>query len=149
MSSDNITNNFKENLDKIPTLNLEINSLKSDILELFDQIIERLENSTNNTSKLNNELEDLYNQIEWKQIILDNTIAEFTDFINIDSIERDKYLEETYDLTSQIIKYILELKRRKRRPSDPKTNPNPNPNPTINQFLTQKEPVFNPKMNHF
>ncbi|KAF0352810.1 hypothetical protein F8M41_015183 [Gigaspora margarita] len=125
MSSNNITNNFKENLDKITTLNLEINSLKSDILELFDQIIERLENSTNNTPELNNELEDLYNQIEWKQIILDNTIAEFTDFINIDSIEGDKYLEETYDLTSQIIKYILELKRRKRRPSDPKTNPNP------------------------
>ncbi|CAG8795479.1 20112_t:CDS:1 [Gigaspora margarita] len=101
--STSINNNFQENLDKIPSLNLEIVELKSNILELFN-LIELLQNSTNN----NKQLEDLYNLIQWKQIILDNTIAELTDFINIDPIEEDKYIKETYDLTAQLTKYILE-----------------------------------------
>ncbi|KAF0392720.1 hypothetical protein F8M41_010487 [Gigaspora margarita] len=121
MSTSKNNNNFQENLDKIPSLNLEIVEIKSDILELFNQI-ESLQNSTNNIE----ELEDLYNQIQWKQIILDNTIAELIDFINIDTIEEEKYLEEIYDLTSQLTKYILE-QRIKRRTSEPTNNPNPNP----------------------
>ncbi|CAG8836824.1 37848_t:CDS:1, partial [Gigaspora margarita] len=58
MSTSKNNNNFQENLDKIPSLNLEIVELKSDILELFN-IIESLQNSTNNDEQL----ENLYNQI--------------------------------------------------------------------------------------
>ncbi|CAG8645910.1 34294_t:CDS:2 [Gigaspora margarita] len=67
MSSDKNKTNFKENLNKIPSLSLEINNYKREILELFNIIIEWLEKSTNKNEQTK-ELEDLYNQIEWKQI---------------------------------------------------------------------------------
>ncbi|CAG8500418.1 1139_t:CDS:2, partial [Gigaspora rosea] len=40
-------------------------------------------------------------------------------------IKEDKYLKKTYDLNFQITKYILELKRRKRRTSNPTSYSNP------------------------
>ncbi|CAG8740746.1 7572_t:CDS:1, partial [Dentiscutata erythropus] len=62
--------------------------------------------------------------IETDNIILENLLKEYTDFINIDTIEGDKYIEEKFNFTYNITKYLLEIK--KRRPSDTPYNPNSN-----------------------
>ncbi|CAG8807590.1 8817_t:CDS:2, partial [Dentiscutata erythropus] len=48
---------------------------------------------------------------------------EYADFVNVDTIKGEKYLEEKFNLTTEITKYFLEVK--KRRPSDIPYNPNP------------------------
>ncbi|CAG8800285.1 21485_t:CDS:1 [Dentiscutata erythropus] len=102
--SNKIFDNYFKNLDKILSINGEITNLQAKLINEFDKL-----KDLDSTSP---EYEELCLNIETNNIILVNLLEEYTDFININTIEGDKYIEEKFNLTNNITKYLLEIKKR-------------------------------------
>ena len=116
MSNKNtIFDEYFANQDTVPSLHSNFSSIQLDILEIFD----KLSNLDSTTPKYKSLIETL----QIKQVLLENILEELTDWINLDFIEGEKYLEDKYDINNKTIKFLLEHKKRKS--SDPSINPNP------------------------
>ncbi|CAG8817616.1 3036_t:CDS:1, partial [Dentiscutata erythropus] len=97
--SKKIFDNYFENLDKIPSLNGEITNLQAKLINEFDKLKE-----LDSTSP---KYEELCLDIKTDNIILEKIYF----FVNINTIEGDKYIEEKFNLTYNITKYLLEIKK--------------------------------------